>query len=637
MSHERTDGWLVAHPELVLNLYSLASTVGDTNEFIAAALKDCLKIPSWKGVALLQAESGKWLTLGSVGAPTKPASDLLADALDRGTTTQAGSAIIVPLAPRQASSELLVVATDGSSSSLQDGAQAVANLLHATMKLVRERVHARNRMQRLETILSIAADWAQTLEMPKLLERIAAASAQLLDAERATIFLWDPQTKMLIGRPAMGVAGGELRISENTGVVGQVVRTREPRRVGAADERHEIDHSVDQQLKFRTRSLVCVPLQNRRGNVLGAFELINKRNGDFTSDDETALTELAAYASIALENSQQHEHLVRSRNQIANQAAARVQWIGDCAASQKLRQTVERIANTDLAVLVLGENGTGKEVVAQMIHYLSPRRNEPFVAVNCAALPDTLLESELFGHERGAFTDARETRQGKFELASGGTLLLDEIGDMSLSGQAKLLRVLEEKVVVRIGGSIPIHTDARIIAATNQNLAELVGQKKFRQDLFFRLTVVTLDLPPLRDRGDDVILLAEHFARDFAVKAHRPMPTLTAGAKRRLLSHHWAGNVRELRNLMERLVYLLPNEKIEAEDVSFITSPTTQRSSVVESDLPLTEATREFQIAYIQQHIDRARGNMTDAAERLALHRSNLYRKMKQLGMEYTE
>jgi DNA-binding NtrC family response regulator len=202
---------------------------------------------------------------------------------------------------------------------------------------------------------------------------------------------------------------------------------------------------------------------------------------------------------------------------------------------------------------------------------------------------------------------------------------------------AKLLRVLEEKVVVRIGGSVPIHTDARIIAATNQNLAELVNQKKFRQDLFFRLTVVTLDLPPLRDRGEDVILLAEHFAREFAIKAHRPPPNLTAGARRRLLGHHWPGNVRELRNLMERLVYLLPNEKIEAEDLSFITSPTTDRRPLVEGDLPLNEATREFQIAYIQQHIERARGNMTDAAERLALHRSNLYRKMKQLGMDYVE
>ncbi len=172
-------------------------------------------------------------------------------------------------------------------------------------------------------------------------------------------------------------------------------------------------------------------------------------------------------------------------------------------------------------MLILGENGTGKEVVSRSIHYQSSRRNKPFIAVNCAAITETLLESELFGHEKGAFTDAHESRAGKFELAAGGTLFLDEIGDMSRGGQAKLLRVLEEKIVVRVGGSKPIHTDVRVIAATNQNLAEMVRAKKFREDLYFRLNVVTLDLPPLRERGDDVILLAELFLADFSRKARR--------------------------------------------------------------------------------------------------------------------
>jgi Nif-specific regulatory protein len=257
--------------------------------------------------------------------------------------------------------------------------------------------------------------------------------------------------------------------------------------------------------------------------------------------------------------------------------------------------------------------------------------------VNCAALPDTLLESELFGHEKGAFTDARETRQGKFELASGGTLLLDEIGDMSLNGQAKLLRVLEEKLVVHVGGSTPIHTDVRLLAATNHNLAELVQARKFRQDLYFRLTVVTLNVPPLRERGDDVLLLSAHFLRDFAIKARRPSLELTAAAKKRLGTHSWPGNVRELRNLMERLAYLSASEQVDADELSFIMSPAAPRPSLVDDDQPLTEATRQFQIAYIQSQIDRARGNMTDAAERLGLHRSNLYRKMHQLGMNPLE
>jgi Nif-specific regulatory protein len=306
--------------------------------------------------------------------------------------------------------------------------------------------------------------------------------------------------------------------------------------------------------------------------------------------------------------------------------------IGACAAIEKLKSTIERVANTDLAILITGENGTGKEVVAQMIHYFSDRRDEVLVAVNCAAISPNLLESELFGHEKGAFTDAHQAREGKFELANNGTLFLDEIGDMSLDGQSKLLRVLEERKVVRVGGSTPIPTNARVIAATNQNLAGLISEKKFRQDLYFRLNVVPIELPPLRERDDDILLLAQHFLDQFCAKARREVPSLSAAAKKRLLTHHWPGNIRELRNMMERLAYLTDGQKIDAGDLDFVNSPA-NTDSAIPMDLALTEATRQFQIDYIRRHIDRVRGNMTDAAAKMGLHRSNLYRKMKQLGM----
>jgi Nif-specific regulatory protein len=301
-----------------------------------------------------------------------------------------------------------------------------------------------------------------------------------------------------------------------------------------------------------------------------------------------------------------------------------------------LRSTIGRVAATDLAVLVLGENGTGKEVVSQSIHYLSPRREQPFIAVNCAALSETLLESELFGHEKGAFTDAHASRAGKFELASGGTIFLDEIGDLSPAGQAKLLRVLEEKLVVRVGGSKAIHTDARVIAATNQNLAEMVRQKRFRQDLYFRLNVVTMELPPLRDRPEDIMVLAEYFLGEFSKKARRKPPKLAAEARKRLQQHSWPGNVRELRNLMERLAYLSAGDTIELEELSFILAPSGETPAIA-SELPLSDATDKFQIEHIKRAIQRSRGNMSDAAERLGLHRSNLYRKMRQLGMPTAE
>ncbi len=302
---------------------------------------------------------------------------------------------------------------------------------------------------------------------------------------------------------------------------------------------------------------------------------------------------------------------------------------------QKLRETIAKVADTDLALLILGENGSGKEVVSQMVHYLSRRRNEPFVAVNCAALTETLLESELFGHEKGAFTDARETRAGKFEAASGGTLFLDEIGDMSLGGQAKLLRVLEEKVVVRVGGSQSIPTDARVIAATNQNLEQLVQEKKFRQDLFFRLHVVPIRLPSLREREDDVLLLAEHFLHDFCAKARRSVPQFTEAAKQALRRHSWPGNVRELRNVMERLAYLQQGDSVDVSDLNLLAAGGKPDQPLLGDDtLTLNDATQDFQAQYIQRHIDRCGGNMTEAAESLGLHRSNLYRKMRQLGMQ---
>jgi DNA-binding NtrC family response regulator len=286
-----------------------------------------------------------------------------------------------------------------------------------------------------------------------------------------------------------------------------------------------------------------------------------------------------------------------------------------------------------LPVLILGESGTGKDVVARAIHYASPRQQQPFIPVNCAAIAETLLESELFGHEQGAFTDAHDTRPGKFEVASGGTLFLDEIGDMSAGGQAKLLRVLEEKVVFRVGGHQPIPVNTRMIAATNKNLAESVRAGKFREDLFYRLTVVTLELPALRERREDILVLAEHFLKHFCHDAGRKVLKFSAEARRKLEQHTWPGNVRELRNLLERVAYLCAGDKIDVGDLAIIA-----RASAADdeqyADLTLKDATEHFQRDHIQRAIERAGRNMSDAAKLLGLHRPNLYRKMKDLEMD---
>lgn len=494
-------------------------------------------------------------------------------------------------------------------------------------------------VNRMQQILNVAADWHRHLDLNKLLESIALTATRLLNCDRASIFLWDKPARELVGHPALGIAGKPLRIADDAGLAGAVLKSMEPRRWDRSDPSDEVNRQVDNRIGYRTDSLLAAPLVDARGKAMGVFEVINHRDGKFDQDDERDLIELARHASSALTRTQQVTQLVESRDRLIQDAINQVQLIGNSTQMEALRSTIDRVGDTDLAVLLLGENGTGKEVVSRQIHYRSRRRNEPFIAVNCAAITETLLESELFGHEKGAFTDAHETRVGKFELANGGTLFLDEIGDMSLSGQAKLLRVLEEKVVVRVGGSSPIPVNVRVIAATNQNLVELVQAKRFREDLYFRLTVVTLNLPPLRERREDIVVLADFFMTMFCQKIGRSKPTWSASAKKRLQSHDWPGNVRELRNIVERLAYLTSEEEIDESQVDFVRSPRLDSRKQEGFDLSLTlaDATDVFQTRFIEEHIRAAGRNITLAAEKLGLQRSNLYRKMKQLGMKPPE
>jgi Nif-specific regulatory protein len=490
---------------------------------------------------------------------------------------------------------------------------------------------------RLNQILTVTADWHTHQDLDRLLQDIAQAATRLLRCDRASIFLWDKTARELVGHPALGIEGKPLRIADDKGVAGAVLKSMQPRRWDRSDPTDEVDRRVDTSSGYRTDSLLAVPLVDVRGKPMGVFEVINHTDGRFDAQDEQDLIELARHASASLSNTQQMQRLMQTRDRLTQDALQQVQLIGESAEMQSLKATVKRVGETDLAVLLLGENGTGKEVVSRQIHYQSKRRFEPFIAVNCAAITETLLESELFGHEKGAFTDAHETRTGKFELASGGTLFLDEIGDMSLAGQTKLLRVLEEKVVVRVGGSITIPVNVRVIAATNQNLVELVQNKKFREDLYYRLTVVTIKLPALKNRADDVLELADFFLTMFCNKIGRNKPKWTESAKKRLLAHEWPGNVRELRNIVERIAYLTAEDTIDDSQIDFVRSPRGQQSeteSFIDLRKSLADATSDFQIRYIEEQIKAAHRNVTQAAERMGLQRSNLYRKMKQLGMK---
>ena len=306
--------------------------------------------------------------------------------------------------------------------------------------------------------------------------------------------------------------------------------------------------------------------------------------------------------------------------------------IGESEAMKKLEEQIRSAAPSTSRVLISGENGSGKEVVARTLHRLSLRADLPFIDVNCAAIPEELIESELFGHRKGAFTGAIDDRKGKFELADGGTIFLDEIGDMSLKTQAKVLRVLQEQTFQKVGGQQTITVDVRVIAATNKNLDEEIDKASFRSDLYFRLAVILIEVPPLRARGNDVVVLAEHFLRRFAAETGAQRKKLSAGAATKLRAYHWPGNVRELRNVIERLAILLKNDTIEPEDVALGTRIPPAPTDIA-ANLTLREARDEFEKQYILTRLREFAGNVSRTADALGVERSNLYRKLHAYGI----
>ena len=310
--------------------------------------------------------------------------------------------------------------------------------------------------------------------------------------------------------------------------------------------------------------------------------------------------------------------------------------VGDSSTMRQLQEQVAMAAPTNGRVLIYGENGTGKELVARTIHALSRRRASAFVEVNCAAIPEELIESELFGHVRGAFTGAVADRRGKFEVADGGTIFLDEIGDMSLKTQAKVLRVLQEQTMDAVGGTTRIKVDARVLAATNKDLQAEIRAGRFREDLYFRLNVIPIFVPPLRERQEDIPLLADHFMAEFAREYGRRVKSFDRGAVNVLQRYAWPGNVRELRNVIERLVIMVPGDMIASPDLSFLDSSGVAHPQVTELHAErqtLHEARDQFERDLILRTLAEQQGNMSRTAEVLGVERSNLYRKMKAFGI----
>ena len=356
---------------------------------------------------------------------------------------------------------------------------------------------------------------------------------------------------------------------------------------------------------------------------LGAFDFVEKP----LSLDKTLLVVRNALRQRVLEDENRALRARVDRTRL---------MVGESDGMRQLREQVAMAAPSNGRVLIYGENGTGKELVARTVHSLSRRRNGPFVEVNCAAIPEELIESELFGHVRGAFTGAVADRRGKFEMADGGTLFLDEIADMSLKTQAKVLRVLQEQTLEQVGGTQRIKVDARVLAATNKDLQTEIRGGNFREDLYFRLNVIPVFVPPLRERHEDIPLLADHFMAEFAREYGRRQKTFDGGALAMLQHYPWPGNVRELRNVIERLVIMVPGDTITSNDMGFLGhggEPPVPAGVTAVGRQTLHEARERFERDLILHTLAEQQGNMSRTAEVLGVERSNLYRKMRGFGI----
>ena len=488
----------------------------------------------------------------------------------------------------------------------------------------------------LRALLEASARMNESLDLDYVLDTIATSAAEVLHAEASSVILLDRPRQKLVFKAATGPLGSQLvgqEFDARLGIAGRVASTGRPEIAHDVQQDPDFFGGFDERSQFKTRGLIAAPLRYR-GQVIGVVEVLNKHNGEsFTAQDSEILQVFANLAAISTSNAQLHEDLKKENLGLRKVVQTDDQIIGNSAALREVLQLCDRVAATNATVLLLGETGTGKELSARRIHAESPRCGKAFIAINCAALPETLLESELFGHEAGAFTGATATKLGRFELAHGGTLFLDEIGDISASTQIKLLRVLQEREFVRVGGVKTISCDVRIIAATNRDLKAGMQQGKFREDLYYRLNVFPIHLPPLRERREDIPLLVNYFGERTAKELGLSRPEVVSQAMELLCAYRWPGNIREMRNVMERAVLLCDTGEITPEllpreiagEVRFEPAPA-EGGSALEG----------YEKAMIVKALEENDWNQTRAAAALGISRDNLRYRLRKYQIKRT-
>jgi Nif-specific regulatory protein len=498
---------------------------------------------------------------------------------------------------------------------------------------------------RMETLYRISRAITQQHDISALLNEVLDILDTEVGMSRGTLTLRRPGTDVLAIEAARGLTAEEQRRGQyrmGEGVTGLVAETGQPTLVP--------DITKDDRFLNRTRSrasqraaFLCVPIVHQR-TVIGTLSIDHAIVAKEELEEELnflkLVADLLAQAVAAIrEQISEHETLMAENRRLRQELGDQYHpshIVGNCSSMRAVYTQIAQVADSAATVLIRGESGTGKELVARAIHFSSARKNNPFLAVNCAALPEQLIESELFGHERGAFTGAVQQRKGRFELANGGSLFLDEIGDISPSVQVRLLRVLQEKSFERVGGMTPITVNVRVIAATSRNLEEALADGRFREDLYYRLNVFPIHLPPLRSRRSDITLLADHFLQKFNEAYGKNIKRISTTAINMMMSYHWPGNVRELENCVERSVLTTTDDVIHGYSLppSLQTSEQTRTAIIPEEGASLSALVDAYEREVIVDALKRHRGNAAAAARHLQTTQRIINYRIHHLGVE---
>ena len=501
-----------------------------------------------------------------------------------------------------------------------------------------------NEVRRLETLIEInALINSQYRDVRVLLSRIMESAERLIGSDASSLLLVDSGTQQLYFEIALGDKGDDVKkyiLEMGEGIAGWVALNNRALVVNDAENDPRHFSLIGEDTGYKTDNLIAVPLR-AKNEVIGVLEVINKSDGNNFSDEDLRFLEvLADQASIAIQNArdfgQLSTELDRLRTRVRSDSDLSVkEFIWESPLTGMILKQVDKIALADSPVLILGESGSGKELLADRVHLNSKRSDGPFIKVNCAAIPQDLIESELFGYVKGAFTDAVRDKQGFFERANGGTLFLDEIAELSPAAQAKLLRVLQDGSYQRVGGESTVKVDVRVIAATNKDLGISVDAGDFRQDLYYRLAVLPIEMPPLRDRPEDIEALALYFLSNFKAESNNVPRVFSLDALEVLLSYRWPGNVRELQNAIERAVITCKGKKeINPSDLAL---PGQSRETADYLGKNLKDSVTLFKKSFVRGVLVSHKGNQTLAANALGIQRTYLSRMIKELNINIEE